>query len=916
MKSLTSTDSLLAASYREEPFRFTRRLPLILTKLTPPRSPGVLLERDRLLARLDEAADGALTLICAAAGSGKTTLLAQWYRRRREQGDAIGWLSLEEDENDPAQFARYLVTALKPLYSGWGEALEPFLQGDMTPDLSVLLAELTNQLHCCPHPVWLILDDYHALTHPALHEGISWLINHAPDSLHLIIGSRFRPPLALSRLALQDALKELHDEDLRFTLAEAQDYLSDAARTAIPGAQDVQRLMLATEGWVAGIKIAALAPDWHHDPQRFLARIPSGSRTLARYLDEVIFTPLPEAVVDFLLQTAILNRLTPALCDALTGRKDGEAMLGWIQHHNLFITALDEHGGWFRYHHLMRDALLARLQQSEPARVRQLHERASNWFAGQQLWAEAVRHALAAGKSGARHAEASAQSLAEEGDIDTLVRWMHFLPLTPDPSRIDLQLNLAWALAHHFRFQASRELLDGIDAMTHDAALTHSVRVKLRVVRAICEAFAENIELSVALVEPLLAEIPCGDRWVDGLVCNILSYCHLANARPGQALAVQSRLPELKVANRNLFVDVWRAFVIAQAHLRQGNLADAKRVAAQTLQAAEAQTGSNSSSGATLAPILAEVAWERDERQDIDALLVLRLEMIETFCPPEGLSRCFIVLSRQAALNGQLAEAKRLLTYGGELTRQRQWLRAQAALLAETVELHLRDEALSPALETLDTLRQLHSEDAENGAIGFYRRVSESRIALAEGHAHQAAAAFAALADEQQQRGEARSALRLRLAQAAALWHAGAYQQAGMVFTSPLQQALEQGLLRSLLDLGAVLVGLLDELLARQTTPEALRQQAATLRQQAVERFGLPPKRHDEAEETRYLTEREQQTLELIASGHSNKEIARVLGISAETVKWHLKQMYEKLQVSSRMQAVNQAREWKLLKVE
>ncbi|MGM1329989.1 LuxR C-terminal-related transcriptional regulator, partial [Klebsiella michiganensis] len=235
---------------------------------------------------------------------------------------------------------------------------------------------------------------------------------------------------------------------------------------------------------------------------------------------------------------------------------------------------------------LMRDALLHRLRHGGDIDIRQLHDRASAWFAAQQLWAEAIRHALAAGKSAARDAEAGAQSLAEEGDIDTLVQWIRYLPANLDPSRIELQLNLAWALAHRFRFSDARQLLDAIETQSaaHGGALAHSSWVKLRVVRAICEAFADNIARSIAIVEPLLREVPCGDIWVDGLVCNILSYCHLADSRPQQALEVQQRVSGVSVANRNLFVTVYRAFVMAQSYLRQGNLAEAERQAAGALR--------------------------------------------------------------------------------------------------------------------------------------------------------------------------------------------------------------------------------------------------------------------------------------------------------------------------------------------
>ncbi|MDX5626915.1 MULTISPECIES: LuxR C-terminal-related transcriptional regulator [unclassified Brenneria] len=909
----------LAEFVNEEPFRFTLKLPLILTKLTPPRSSGMSLQRDRLLQRLDEAESRTLTLVCAAAGFGKTTLLAQWYHCRRRQGGASAWLSLEEDDDTPLLFMRYLLEALRPLFCDWSSAFQRYLEGELPADFSLFVAELINQLHLCPHPLYLILDDYHNISHREIHDGLTYLLNHAPSSLHLIIGSRFRPHLALSRLRIQDQLAEIYDNDLRFTFEEASAYFMDSAPKTVRK-QDIQRLISLTEGWIAGMKIATLSADWRTDPGCFIRSLSEGSRTLTRYLEEIIFKPLPPEVFDFLLCTAILNRLNPALCNAVTGRSDSEDMLAWIERHNLFLCALGEGGSWFRYHPLMRDTLLNRLQNSPDKDIRVLHERAGNWFAAQNLWSEAVRHTLAAGKTGNKHAEIGAQSLAEEGDIDTLVRWMRYLPANLEPSRIDLQINLAWALAHHFRFNDSRQLLDAIDvlAAANRDGLAHSVWVKLRVVRAICEAFAENIPQSIALAEPLLREVPCGDVWVDGLVCNILSYCHLVDLRPEQALNVQRRLPGANVANRNLFVEVYRAFVAAQGYLRQGNMAEAERLASQALRYAERHTGENSSSGATLAPILAEIAWEQGDVDRVDALLSLRLEMIDNFCPPDGLSRCYIVLARQAQLNKQPDDADRLLLHAEQLAISRGWSRARAPLLAERLAVRLRQRDIDGARLLLDQLQTLADEAGPGNnapglnAISHYFRISRSRLLIAVGEPLAAADIIDPLAGEQEQCAEWLSAVRLRIMQTVALLRAGEEVRAAEIFKPALQRAVQQKLQRSLLDAGPDLLPLLCELCKTPSPYAEWARMAAMLLQQAARGGELPAEDIPQSLSHR-LTEREQQLLQLIADGYSNKGIARSLGISVETVKWHLKQVYEKLRVRGRIQAINQAREWNLL---
>ncbi len=403
------------------------------------------------------------------------------------------------------------------------------------------------------------------------------------------------------------------------------------------------------------------------------------------------------------------------------------------------------------------------LQQNNDIDRKQLHELASHWFVEQKLWSEAVRHALSAGKPVHSPVQdgASAQSLAEEGDIDTLISWMHHLPPSTDPSRIDLQINLAWALAHYFHFDESRQLLDNLDQMVlhHREDLTRSTWCKLRVVRAICEAFAENIPESLAIVQPLLAEVPCGDTWVDGLICNILSYCHVVNQRYHDALEVQQHMPSPESPLDNLFVSVYRAFIIAQCHLCQGNLGKAGWYAEKTLRQAECYTGTQSTSGATLAPLLAEIAYECQRGDSPEHLPADRLEFIDRFSPPDALSRCYTYLARQALDNDMPYEAERLLEHAQRLAVSRGWQRLQAMLLAEQVRVRLQRgnvtgaEQLQRQLEQMAASFRMDAEHPCQRAIVMSASLSRSRLLLARGQAPQACVLLAEMVSDQESRG-------------------------------------------------------------------------------------------------------------------------------------------------------------------
>lgn len=903
------------------PLRLTRGLPLILTKFVPPRSSIQLLERPRLLQLLNPVQQCRLGVVCAGAGFGKTTLLAQWHQQMVAQGERIAWLSLDEDDDDVWQFIPYLLQALRPLYADWDADFWRDMEEQKLSSSEQLLAGLINQLHYCPHDVYLIIDDFHVINDRGVYEALGYLIKHAPAALHLIIGSRFHPNLALSQLQAQDQLVEIYDRDLQFTLEETKHYFSRTVALPLSN-HHAQRLQSVTEGWIAGMKIASLSAELQNDPEHLLRNMHGGTRSIARYLKEVVLDPLPEEVLDFLVKTSFLSRLNAELCNAVTGRDDSKAMLAWIERHNLFLSALDEQGYWFRYHPLLQENLRTMLQQNNDIDRKQLHELASHWFVEQKLWSEAVRHALSAGKPVHSPVQdgASAQSLAEEGDIDTLISWMHHLPPSTDPSRIDLQINLAWALAHYFHFDESRQLLDNLDQMVlhHREDLTRSTWCKLRVVRAICEAFAENIPESLAIVQPLLAEVPCGDTWVDGLICNILSYCHVVNQRYHDALEVQQHMPSPESPLDNLFVSVYRAFIIAQCHLCQGDLGKAGWYAEKTLRQAECYTGTQSTSGATLAPLLAEIAYECQRGDSPEHLLADRLEFIDRFSPPDALSRCYTYLARQALDNDMPYEGERLLEHAQRLAVSRGWQRLQAMLLAEQVRVRLQRgnftgaEQLQRQLEQMAASFRMDAEHPCQRAIVMSASLGRSRLLLARGQAPQACVLLAEMVSDQESRRDRLTAARLRTLWSLALWNSGKTAAARTTFQPVVQLAEQQHLTRLFLDAGDTLQPLL---IGMNESSSAWTEKRGVQGSWADKRGPVDgtPFNSGSPDIPGELSEREFQILQLIAEGQMNKEIARSLAISAETVKWHIKNIYAKLKVNSRTQAMSRALEMKLL---
>ena len=404
-------------------------IPLLATKLYAPRWRPGLVSRARLVTRLDSGATRGLVLIAAPAGFGKTTLLAEWLATRPEGERLTAWVSLDQSDNDPTRFWSYVIAALQRLWTGIGASALVALRSPQPPPTEHILASLINELAELAEDTGLVLDDYHVIETRAVHDAVAFLIDHLPPRLHVIIASRADPPLPLARLRARGEAVELRAADLRFTPDEAAAFLNGAMGLAL-SASDVSALESRTEGWIAGLQLAALSLQGHEDASAFVQTFAGDHRYIVDYLVDEVLRRLPEATHDFLLQTAILDRLHGSLCDAVTGRDDGASRLEALERGNFFVVPLDDRRRWYRYHHLFADVLRAHLGIERPGEVSTLHLRASAWYERNGSPAEAIRHALAAGD--AAHAanliERAVPAHRRERQEMTLLGWLRQLP--------------------------------------------------------------------------------------------------------------------------------------------------------------------------------------------------------------------------------------------------------------------------------------------------------------------------------------------------------------------------------------------------------------------------------------------------------------------------------------------------------
>ena len=504
---------------------------LLATKLHVPRPRPDLVPRPRLAERLDEGLARGLMLVCAPAGYGKTVLLAAWARRGQPPA---AWLSLDAGDNDPARFWRHGVAALDQVSPGLAERVGPLLGPPAPASYQGLVTALINDLAAGPGQALLVLDDYHLIDSEAVHESLGFLLEHRPPGLRLVLASRSDPPLALARLRGRGQLAELRAAELRFTADEAAALLQQGAAgsgAALPDTA-VAALAARTEGWAAGLQLAALSLRGQPDAARFVAAFTGSHRYVLDYLAEEVLERQSEQVRTFLLETSVLERLSGPLCDAVTGRSGGQQLLEQVEQAGLFLMPLDEVRGWWRYHHLFADLLRVRLQQNSPAGPA-LHRNAAAWFDQHGLADDAIRHAVAAG-------ELTWAALLIEQDFDmvynvrgegaTIQRWISALPADLVRSRPRLLLAQALLMATSGRLDAVDALLDAAEraaAATADepfeptvgraASMLVNVPAYIALDRSYLAQLRGDAEGTAAFAAQALAGIGEGERLLDSV---------------------------------------------------------------------------------------------------------------------------------------------------------------------------------------------------------------------------------------------------------------------------------------------------------------------------------------------------------------------------------------------------------------
>jgi LuxR family maltose regulon positive regulatory protein len=880
-----------------------------------------------------------MTLISAPAGFGKTTLVSEWVDNLRFTNDdlrlnaskeshfinrksktlapgasagvehRIAWLSLDEGDNDPARFLTYLITALQTIETNIGKGLLGVLQSPQPPSAESVLTTLLNEISTISNDFILILDDYHVIDAKPVDRALTFLLEHQPPQMHLVIATREDPSLPLARLRASAQLTELRAADLRFTLSEATEFLNQVMGLKL-SAENIAALETRTEGWIAGLQLAALSMQGQEDQASFIQSFTGSHHFVMDYLLEEVLKQQPEHIQTFLLRTSILERMCGPLCNAvlMDESASGQEELEYLERANLFIISLDDERRWYRYHHLFADLLRQRLLSTEETKsrmlARKLHIRASQWYEDNGLQLEAFQHAAAANdiERAERLIDGRGIPLHLSGGVTPILEWLESLPTAVLNARPWLWWRHAALLLINGQTIGVQEKLDAAEAAFATALKAGEADDKTRIwigriagARAVLALTRYDVETMLTQSRRALEYLPIGNPAGRANPYWTLGFAHFLQGDRVAARQAYMEAISLSQAAGDMFTTILATIGLGNIQEADNQLYQAAETYQRVLQWVgdkpqqiihEAHLG--------LARILYE--WDELDAAEQHGQQALRLarqyeQVIDRFII------CEIFLARLKLAQGDVVGSAAMLAKTDQSARQYNFLHRIPDVAAAQVLTLLRQDNLPGAAH----LAQLHKLP-----------LSQARVHLAQGDPSTALDILEALRQQVEAKGWQDERLKVMVLQATAYYADGEKDKAMQLLSDALALAEPEGFIRIFVDEGVPMAQLLSEAFAQGIMPDYVAKLMAAFEAEK-------PKTEDKSSVSSAqpiiapLSQRELEVLQLIAQGLSNDEIGKRLFLALDTVKGHNRRIYDKLQVQRRTEAVARARELGLL---
>lgn len=882
--------------------------PILATKLySPPPRPEIVHRRD-LIERLNTGLQHTLTLISAPAGFGKTTLVSAWLT---ECSQPAAWVSLDTGDNDHIRFLTYFVAAVQTIAPQIGTGVLGLLHSPQPPSIEAVLTNLLNDLATVQDRCIVVLDDYHVIDTPAIDQALTFLLEHLPPQMHLIIITREDPALPLARFRVRGQLTELRATDLRFTLDEATTFLNQVMGLQL-STNNIAALETRTEGWIAGLHLAALSLQNQHNPTNFITSFTGSHRFVLDYLVEEVLEQQPEYIQTFLLYTAILDRMCGPLCDAVLHDLaiPGQTTLTYLERANLFIIPLDNERCWYRYHHLFAELLRQRLQQKMTSStgdatesIATLHQRASVWYEEHNLELEAFHHAVAANdiEHAARLVEGTGMPLHFRGGVDPILNWLESLPTSVLDGRPSLWVMYASVLLFVGQLTNVEDKLEAAEAAlqcvtpdeeTHDL-IGHiaSIRATLAVAQGQVETIIEQSRRALAYLKPDNLPVRTATTWTLGVAYQLQGRRTAAGQAYTKAIEISEEIG-------HFIINLIATIDLAQIQESENQLHEATQTYRHSLQlagdppqpvACESHLG------------LARIYYEWNDMDTAEHHGQRSVHLAQQLETTDRLIICKVFLARLKLQQRDMAEATTLLLQAEQFARQHSFIDQIPEIVAVQVLVLLYQDKL-------DTAAHLAQE--------HHLPISQARIYLAQSNASRALEVLEPLYQQAKTQEWVDKQLKILILQTLAHQAQGKQTKAVQLLSDALTLAKPGGFIRTFVDEGPPMAQLLSTIAAQRVMTDYTNTLLAAF--QAEQQHDDPSAPHPNPTTPvqhliEPLSQRELDILRLIAQGFSNREISERLFLALDTVKGHNRRIYSKLQVQRRTEAIARARELGLL---
>jgi len=891
---------------------------LIAMKLRPPELRSALIERPGLERQLDQVLQAKLTIVSAAAGFGKTTVLSQWVRGLEARGVRWGWLSLDQGDDELSRFIEYLVAALREADPGIALEVPTLLASSPVLPVDTIMTMMVNDLARSLHDVALVLDDAHVLKSPDIMGFLDGLLTYAPASFHLVLATRGEVPLRVGNMRVRGQMVRIDETSLRFSLAETRVFLNRLRGLELSDT-DVASLQHRTEGWIAALQLAALSLENRADKAGFISTFSGSDRDVSDFLMQDVLERLPQPVIEFLLATSVLGRMSAPLAEAVTGNPAAAALLGEVEQANLFVIRLDRERVWYRYHHLFQGLLLSLLRQRQPDLLPELHRRAARWLTANGFTSEAVQHALAAGDTehAAALVEACCMPLIQDGHITRVRAWLNSLPEAVVNSHPRLQLAKVWILFHMSRALPAAAVLkaarDNISRAEQEGRLSPreqlELRCELHALTAGVISAADRSRTSARLAQNWLARFPEGQHFSRGTLGNILGFSLYSLGDLEGARLACLRARDSHALAQSVFGTVYSDLILGLCEQSAGRLVAAHEQFSRAISHAREVLGQGSYAEAMVGIFVVELLYEWDDIAAAEHLLQEHRQIIEECGLVVHEMACKLNVAKLAACRGRSDEALAVLEKAERQGLATRYRRLFAAALHERVRLLLqRGDAAAARL----ALKGRGIDEAWLSSPPALRPPSEpehiamARVLMAEGRPEAALRILEQLAERLRRDGRLHRFAQVRAVAAAAAHQAGDALTALAAIVDAVSLCAPQKAVRTLLDEGQPLLDVLafgrERIPSWKTGSDTGRfvEDLLARRQRASREEGLARPRAGGLQ----FSQRESELARLLSCGHSNRALAAALNMAPDTVKWHLKNIFGKLGVANRTQAV------------